>query len=112
MNMQVLRSVYLSAAKAQCAKSSRSAPRLLAPGLIGLLLLSSLFSSSAAVRLTPLQGGHWPDFASGQPVNVVVDNHYAYIGLRNGGLVIADITNPTNCVRLGGYDSGGDWAGG
>lgn len=61
---------------------------------------------NAAVRLTTLHGASWPDFVSGQPVSVAVEGPKAYVGLRSGGLVILDISNPTNCVRLGGYDSG------
>src|ERR1035438_4031994 len=72
-------------------------------------------AGNAAVRLTTLQGASWPDFVSGQPFSVAVDGRYAYVGLRSGGFVIMDVSNPTNCVRLGGFasgDSGGTGGGG
>jgi hypothetical protein len=76
-----------------------------------LVILANCFAladGNAAVRLTTLQGSGWPDFVSGQPVSVAIDAPYAFVGLRSGGFVIIDISNPTNCVQLGGYNSGYD----
>jgi len=80
---------------------------------LGLAVVSLFFrlppaSAGATTQLTPLTKGQWPDFVSGMPWRVAVDGGYAYVGLFGGGLVIVDISQPTNCVRVAGYDTGGN----
>jgi hypothetical protein len=39
---------------------------------------------------------------------VAVSGIFAYVADGGAGLQVIDVSNPTNCVRLGGYDTTGD----
>src|SRR5262245_54864086 len=62
----------------------------------------------AQPRLEPLGTGRWPGFTYGAAAHdVKVVGKYAYVAMGYGGLAVIDVSNPTNCVRVGGWDSGG-----
>ena len=45
---------------------------------------------------------------AGEARDVTVADHYAYVALYEAGLVMFDVSSPTNCVRTGGYDTSGN----
>ena len=62
---------------------------------------------AAPPSLQPLLQGKWPAWPRGYAQVVKVVGNYAYVALGAGGLVVIDVSNPTNCVRVGGYDTSG-----
>ena len=78
----------------------------------GLLIASALGTNAAQPQLQTLLGGKWPKFARGSAADVTVVGNYAYLALSGseyGGLAVIDISDPTNCVDVGGYNTSG-WA--
>jgi hypothetical protein len=57
----------------------------------------------AEVQVTPV--GRWPVYARGLAQAVVVSGNYAYVAAGVGGLIVIDISNPSNPVRVGGLDT-------
>ena len=49
----------------------------------------------------------WTPFTSGLAWGVAVSGNYAYVADGEAGLQVIDVRNPTNCVRVGGYDTSG-----
>jgi hypothetical protein len=41
-------------------------------------------------------------------MDVAVSGNFVYVADGSAGLQVIDVSNPTNCVRVGGYDTGGD----
>src|SRR6266545_5870199 len=78
------------------------------PILTPLCLTLGLAAAHAATsRLQPLiQTGQWPAFPRGEVFDVTVAGRYAYLSLGWDGLLIVDISNPTNGVQVGGYRKG------
>jgi hypothetical protein len=75
-----------------------------------LAVLNTFAQPEPAERLCPgvLYQGRWPQWPSGYAKDVAARGHYAFVALgSSGGLVVFDITNPTNCVPVGGYDTSG-----
>lgn len=64
---------------------------------------------AAPPSLQPLTLGKWPTWPrpGGSAHDVKVVGNYAYVALGAGGLAVIDVSNPTNCVRVGGYDTSG-----
>jgi len=63
---------------------------------------------AATPTLQPLLQGKWPAFPRGGDArDVKVSGNYAYVADHDAGLQVIDVSNPTNCVRVGGYDTGG-----
>ena len=58
---------------------------------------------AAPASLQPLLQGKWP--SSGNARGVTVSGNYAYVADLFAGLQVIDVSNPTNCVRVGGYDT-------
>jgi hypothetical protein len=86
-----------------------------------ILLALGLQTAPAQPRIQQLSNGHWPDLMRGQAGDVKIVGHYAYVASGSSGLTILDVSNPTNCVRVGasanaaqGYAVGvavaGNWA--
>ena len=60
----------------------------------------------------PLLQGKWPASPRGDyAYDVKVVGHYAYVADSTNGLQIIDVTSPTNCVRVGGYNTVSDTVG-
>ena len=47
--------------------------------------------------------GTWPDFTRGPALDVAVSGQYAYVAIGEGGLLILDISDPTQPMRVGSY---------
>ena len=62
---------------------------------------------AAPPSLQPLLQGKWPTLPRGEAYDVQVVGNYAYVALGAGGLQVIDVSDPTNCVRVGGYDTRG-----
>jgi len=71
----------------------------LGPGLLGLLLALPVQAADPVLVGSYNTGGLAP--------GVVVSGQYAYVADYWEGLHVFDVSKPTNCMRLGGYDSGG-----
>ncbi|MEK7686191.1 MAG: hypothetical protein AAB466_12285, partial [Verrucomicrobiota bacterium] len=54
----------------------------------------------------PVLVGQWPGFARGDARGVAVSGNYAYVAAESGLLVI-NVRNPANPVRVGHYDTSG-----
>jgi hypothetical protein len=62
---------------------------------------------AAPPSLQPLvQPGKWPATPRGFASSVQVAGNRAYLGAGAAGLIIIDVSNPTNCVPLGKYQPG------
>ena len=48
--------------------------------------------------------GQWPGYPRGPAQAVAVSGSFAYVAAGVGGLIIFDITNPANPIRVGSYD--------
>ena len=82
----------------------------LAPCLAALAvcLAASLAAAHAAPpSLQTLLPGKWPGWTRGYAQVVKVVGNYAYVAIGAGGLAVIDVSNSTNCVRVGGYDTRG-----
>ena len=64
-------------------------------------------AAAAPPRLEQMFSGQWPEYARGDATDVVVVGNRAYVAFGYGGLLILDISNPANPVRLGGCETGG-----
>ena len=63
---------------------------------------------AAPPSLQPLvEPGKWPESPRGYAPSIQVAGNRAYLGAGAAGLLIIDISNPTNCVRVGKYRPGG-----
>ena len=63
---------------------------------------------AATPTLQPLLQGKWPAFPRGGDArDVKVSGNYAYVADHDAGLQVIDVSNPTNCVRVGGYHAAG-----
>ena len=64
---------------------------------------------TAPPSLQPLLQGKWPTVTRGEATEVKVVGNYAYVTLygTGAGLEVIDVSNPANCVRVGGYRTGG-----
>ena len=49
----------------------------------------------------------WPGLARGNALSVAAQGDRAHVAAGEGGLIVVDISNPANPVRLGGYYTGG-----
>ena len=59
----------------------------------------------------PAWQGKWPAWPRGRANDVKVVGNYAYAALGAGGLAVFDVSNPTNSVQVGGYNTSGYAAG-
>ena len=57
----------------------------------------------------PAWQGKWPAWPGGgrNAHDVKVVGNYAYVALSSAGLAVVDVSNPSDCVRVGGYFTGG-----
>src|ERR1044071_6012446 len=64
---------------------------------------------AASLSLQPLvQPGKWPTWPRGdEALDVAVASNYAFVALGSGGLAVIDVSDPTNCVQVGGYATSG-----
>jgi hypothetical protein len=76
-----------------------------------LFTLVALAVVSAPPRLEPLLQGQWPRWSRGVARDVKVSGNYAYVAGEEGGLQVIDVSNPTNCVGVGGFDTSGTASG-
>ena len=75
--------------------------------LLALCLAAGLTAAHAASpSLQPLVQGKWP--SSGNARGVAVSGNYAYVADGGAGLQVIDVSNPANCVRVGGYNTSGN----
>jgi hypothetical protein len=63
------------------------------------VLAGQAFAQS--VNITPV--GQWPGYERGVIRAVTVSGDYAYVAYGTGGMVVMDIGDPANPIRLGGY---------
>jgi hypothetical protein len=87
-------------------RTSRPAIRLVA--FLALLAgcLAAGFSADAALpSMQPLLQGKWPRWPRRDAWDVKVVGSYAYVAAHSSGLAVIDVSNPTNCVQLGGCDT-------
>ncbi len=86
----------------------------LAVAMIGLALTATAQSwLEARVESVCVCQGKWPCFKRGYACDVKVAGGRAYVALEFGGLAVfdlSDVSNPTNCVLLGGYKTSGNAA--
>lgn len=47
--------------------------------------------------------GSWPGFTRGPASDAAIAGNYAYVAIGQGGLIILDMTEPSNPVRVGEY---------
>jgi len=80
------------------------------PQLRLLFLAILLAPALGAVKPAPRAGadlleriGSWPGFTRGPVSDVAVADNYAYVAIGEGGLIILDMTEPANPVRVGEY---------
>jgi hypothetical protein len=71
--------------------------------LAGGLAAGLAAAHAAPPRLQPLRQGKWPTWPRGDAHDVKVVGNYAYVALGAGGLAVIDVSNRTNCTRVGGY---------
>ncbi len=94
-------------AKSKHCHGSRRAPRDRFNTAVFVWVLTVLVAA-AQPRLEPLRTGRWPEFTYGAAAHdVKVVGKYAYVAMGYGGLAVIDVSNPTNCVRVGGWDTEG-----
>jgi hypothetical protein len=78
------------------------------------LCLRSLFvvvtmASAIAADTGPLRiSGRWPGFRQGRATALGVSGSHAYVEMVGSGLLIFDITDPTEPTRVGGFAAGWD----
>jgi hypothetical protein len=70
-----------------------------------LLLLGSGGDESGGKLLQPVAS--WPGYGRGPAMAVAVDGNHAYVAAGSGGLIVLDVSNPAQPVRVGSY-----WAAG
>ena len=51
--------------------------------------------------------GSWPELTRGPALDVAITDHYAYVAIGHGGLIILDVSDPTHPVRVGDFLSPG-----
>jgi len=71
--------------------------------IISLLIFSNTISQSADF----IKIGEWQGLPRGSANDVAVSGNYAYVADGSAGLLIIDISNPSNPVRVGWYDTSG-----
>ncbi len=74
--------------------------------LAALLTAGLALTHAAPPSLQPLLPGKWP-VSAGNSRDFKVAGNYAYVADARLGLQVIDVRNPTNCVRVGGYDTSG-----
>ena len=74
--------------------------------LAGCLAAGLAATHAAPPSLQPLLPGKWPSI--GNSLGVAVSGNYAFVADWDAGLQVIDVRNPTNCVRVGGYDTSGE----
>ena len=83
------------------------------PGTFLALLAACLAAGLPPAHAAPaslqalIHPGKWPAWPRGAALDVQVAGNYAYIALGAAGLAVIDASNPTNAVRVGGYDTTG-----
>lgn len=75
--------------------------------LAGCLAVGLAATHAAPPSLQPLLQGKWPKWPPGSAWDVKVVGNYAYVALGAGGLAVIDVSNPTNCAQVGGYNTSG-----
>jgi hypothetical protein len=75
--------------------------------LVFYLVAGIALSQAAPPAVHPLAQGSWPAWSRGEAADVKVQGSYAYVAIGAGGLAVVDVSNPTNCVRVGGFDTVG-----
>ena len=65
------------------------------------------FGVALGGELDPIPRGSWPGFLRGPANAVAVSGSYAYVAAGDVGLQVIDISNPTNALAVGGYDTSG-----
>lgn len=74
--------------------------------LAGCLAAGLAAAHAAPPSLQPLLPGKWPALPRGNAYcDVKVVGNYAYAAICQGGLAVFDVSNPTNCVQVGGCDT-------
>jgi len=51
--------------------------------------------------------GSWPGYGRGPAADVAVANHYAFVAIEEGGLLVLDITDPSKPLRAASYPLAG-----
>src|SRR5437870_2340339 len=85
-----------------------SGDRYVRRGLFTALLCLLTSGEVPAVDLDAKLVGNWPGFIRGGAMGVAVSGSYAYLATGGAGLVVLDITNLTNILRVGGCHTGGN----
>jgi hypothetical protein len=76
--------------------------------ILGTMLLSAVVTLGAEPHLQPLLQGKWPKIARGPVNDLKVAGNYAYLVLDVGALAVVDVSDPTNCVHVGGFNTRGN----
>jgi uncharacterized delta-60 repeat protein len=72
----------------------------------------SVASAPALLTLLPTNWsgptllGHWSGYERGRASAVAMSGNFAYVGTLSAGLMISDVNNPANPVRIGAYNTG------
>jgi len=72
-----------------------------------LQLLSQSFSACAAESVKLTLKGVWPGHARGPAQDIAVQGQYAYVAAQEGGLIILDVSDPANPVRVSSHETSG-----
>ena len=61
---------------------------------------------AAPPSVQPLLQGKWATGPQSGAYDVKLVGNYAYVAIRDGGLAVIDVSDPINCIRVGGYANG------
>jgi hypothetical protein len=66
------------------------------------LVLGAAGNPETGLKLLERIGG-WPGYSRGPAADVAVANHHAFVAIEEGGLLVLDITNPSQLLRVASY---------
>ena len=72
---------------------------------LGTALVGSLAGTTRPVSLTVMS--QWPGYVRGFPSDVAIQGPYAYVAATRAGLLVVDVTNPSDPVTVGSSGTGG-----
>ena len=80
---------------------------------VGMLAAGLAAAHAAPPSVQPLLPGKWPAWPRGDALDVKVVGNYAYVALHSTGFLdsrslgVFDVSNPSNCVQVGGCATSG-----
>jgi hypothetical protein len=68
------------------------------------ILFGVFFTIPTSTAVTVTERGSWPGYRRGQGVGIQVVDKYAYLVAQEAGLMIFDVSNPANPIRLSEFE--------